>query len=84
MHPDSPFAKTDNPTTPPPAPPAEPVIEERVDKLVLTLVRTTYVNGRPVAEKTAEPIVLFRAAVPDVWTFADKALANGSGPNPRS
>lgn len=48
----------------------------RCDAIVIQLIVTIYdEQGRPVSEQTSTPTKVFRAACPDVWAEADKAVA---------
>lgn len=61
-------------------PPSSPrlTVENRVDSAIVTVIVTTYRDGRPVSERTMKPVKVFRAAHPDLWTAIDTEL-NGPG-----
>ena len=41
-----------------------PVVESRIEAVVLTVVSTTYRDGKPVAEQHSQPVKVFLAAQP--------------------
>ena len=57
-----------------------PTPVHRLDRIVVTAYVTTYLDGQPVAEQRAQPVLMFRATTPDVWGALEKAIARGDEP----
>jgi len=53
----------------------------RLERIVVTAYVTTYLDGQPVSEQRAQPVLMFRATTPDVWGALEKAIASGRGEN---